>query len=199
MVIGNKFIFYHVPKTGGVWVRENLEKMCKVEVKQSPNKSFWGGHHEPPTSKEKKFTFCFFRNPFEWYRSLWKYKNTGTSWVGRREKGEYLYDLGVACDTFNGFIKKLFDKYPEGFCTTTFRKYETVDFIGSCENLISDFETAMMLSGETVDWTKLNKKKMNNSEDSLRANYTPKSEKLVWEADQYIFQNFYPRVRGWSK
>ena len=63
MIIADKFVFVHVPKTGGTWVRRVLERgpeAWKVRV-------IYPGHHcLAGVDVGSRLPFAFVRNPWDW-------------------------------------------------------------------------------------------------------------------------------------
>ena len=195
IIYSNKFIYYHVPKTGGMWVSRSLPKIIKDfkgEAAQFSKPGKFIKHHRVPDGHPDKFTFCFFRNPLDWYKSLFRYKNTRQNWGASKEVEDYFYKIKVNDSDFNSFIKKIFKAHPEGFCSSLFREFESVDFIGRYENLIGDLQKALTLAKEDFDMKLLDTKPFNDSDKSVLAEYTKENEEMVRKADKYIFDKYYP-------
>jgi len=191
-VYTDKFIFYHVPKTGGMWLVRNLPKMVSGVREGGANtkKGKYIPHHLVPDGKPPIFSFCFFRHPLDWYRSIFTYKNTRRNWRVLEEENDYFYKIGVNEDDFNRFIEKLFKVHPEGFCTSLFKEFESVDFIGKYENLMEDLKKALTMAGEDFTFDNLGRPD-NVSDKSVVAEYNKKNKKMVEKADKYIIDKYY--------
>lgn len=64
MIICKQFVFVHVPKTGGTWMRNELRKLPSFLEERTHHVAF----KEEPSEKH---TFALVRNPWDWYASLY--------------------------------------------------------------------------------------------------------------------------------
>ena len=91
----DRFLFIHVPKTGGMWVTEALQE-AGVEVEEEI-----GATPEHPLLSELerrgRFTFAFVREPLSWYASIWKFRNYFHLHKGPTE-GQLPYDRFIELD-----------------------------------------------------------------------------------------------------
>lgn len=147
-------IFYHVPKTGGTWVARamaNAGVECRnasVRKMRHPLAPMIGRTHAAPAcvreaDKEGRFSFCFIREPLEWYRSFWCEKRRA------RKKAWWLEDtffLG-----FEDWVNRMLDERP-GFVTELYGHFVgQVHFVGRTEALSDDLARALELAGEEYD------------------------------------------------
>jgi len=78
--VPGKFVYYHIPKTGGSWFILNCQANIKEEIylgddphwtkdmfKEDKNKSLWNNIKDLPS-------VAFVRNPIDWYMSYWSHK-----------------------------------------------------------------------------------------------------------------------------
>ena len=69
MVITKPFVFVHVPKTGGTWLRERLKRWAPVDWKAR----VISNRHEPwrALTRQERLRPCFWgvRNPWDWHVS----------------------------------------------------------------------------------------------------------------------------------
>lgn len=84
----DKCIFYHIPKTGGLWVEKTVNKLGigkeeeisldSIEYFIKHPRGIFLKHIVPDDVSEKNkrglFSFCFVRHPIEWYKSFWNYQ-----------------------------------------------------------------------------------------------------------------------------
>ena len=138
-----KFIFLHIPKTGGTSVEKYIKPYC-----------FRIGHHHLPAERMKKrigskkfdqyFKFTFVRNPWDKYVSEDKwYTNKQCYWPKQCEKKIYREM------TFKEFLKN-FDPYdkPHAFSySKMIGDFESFDFIGKFESFEKDFRKICLLTG----------------------------------------------------
>ena len=75
---GSTFIFTHIPKTGGNWVREEVRQLGTV-VRQP----FHGKPREEDI--QGKMVFCFVRHPVLWLRSFWGIRTRSNWEIGGRD------------------------------------------------------------------------------------------------------------------
>lgn len=202
-VATNNFIFYHVPKTGGTWVKVALEaagvRTWAVHTTGGPHPFNLKWAHScpgtvPERSREGRFSFCFVRRPVPWYTSYWAFRSR----KGARRDENFPAD-GLWSDDFDQFVNNLLDAHPGGFVSALYQYYtgpdcSGVDFVGRQESLADDLVRALTLAGESFD------------EEALRAtgrcNRSPgKLKKLcvlsdatrarVAECERWILETFY--------
>jgi len=104
MIIHPKFIFVHLPKTGGTFLTKFLSKHIP-ESKELKNDV-----HRPLYyfKKIEKITFGFIRNPFDWYISLFS-ANTHGAGPTRPNRAQWFSHKNVRTDP-NIFIDYLLNK-----------------------------------------------------------------------------------------
>jgi len=189
----DKVIFYHIPKTGGRWVKA---AMIYAGVPYRRAKYYYGTDRKPPKElvkahalrlkrehetplgvlnedKDKLFSFTFVRRPLTWYKSFWAHRMLADGIEGRmRMTNSFPLDW-IWDGNFEKFIANVLRKYPDGFLTDVFRLYvgkdgKALDFIGKQENLREDLIRALTLAGETFDKKKIMKvKRVNISSGSI--------------------------------
>ena len=77
--------FLHLPKTGGSWVVKCLEDSGIDFYEINPEHKCKGGHTGYYYKWQNGFSFSFIRNPFDWYKSLFKF-NKGANEIPYWEK-----------------------------------------------------------------------------------------------------------------
>ena len=90
-----KFIYIHIPKTGGISIRSKIAKIPGTLNTDPPHGSIDFLSKKYNTNDYYKFTTV--RNPFDWYKSFFSYK--GSSW---------------SHDIYSPDDKKNFDKWING-------------------------------------------------------------------------------------
>jgi len=195
-LILKKGIFYHVPKTGGVWVRSVLKLMRLVEHEYHEDILPMGelnlrAEHVSPLHADKsvvgdKPSFAFIRNPIAWYKSIWKYKSQG-GWTDVYVK--------YKDKDFNVFMKNIMDISP-GFLTRMYKEFDGVDYLGKQENLENDLISILETLGEEVDYDIVGKvKPLNTSDypvDKRLCEYDPKILERMKKLEKWIFEKYYP-------
>ena len=139
----DKFLFIHVPKTGGNWVNAVFQ-MTGIQVQPESGQT----PHHPPLSeldRRGRFTFAFVREPLSWYGSFWQFRNYHLLHKDPAHAGH-------PCDPFVGldfpdFIEKVVEHLP-GFLSGHYAQFvgrigQEIDFIGRYENLEDDLVFAL--------------------------------------------------------
>ena len=148
-------VFYHIPKTGGVWVREATHRagipvneiaasdVCGKETLQELRYAFY---HASPHNilLQDKFSFCFVRHPLTWYQSPWAH-NMKNNWP---DNGPFIRK--VRSENFEEFVRKVI-AYRPAYISQMYRLFESADFIGHYESLADDLVCALHMAGETFD------------------------------------------------
>lgn len=158
-LVADKFMFLHIPKTGGMWIRHAI-KVLGIDhfevadqhthfTKNGENDRLLAAH-----SKEfykNKFIFSFVRHPLSWYQSRWAFRMKH----GWRPSLHPL-DFNCASNDFAVFVDNAIRYRPTGWVTEEYTNFIDnvpwpINFIGRCENIVEDLITALKLSGEDVD------------------------------------------------
>ena len=154
--------FVHIPKTGGIWVKQCLESCAKSSIQK--NHVADTAHFVPDV--EGRGVFLFVRHPCSWLESLFsqrKYK--GWNWDTRNEleakcKANNFNKFIDNISQMEGVINRYFDKYTQ--------KYEADNDlqVGKTESLSIDLIRLLKYFNEDFDEgsiKKFNVKKINNS------------------------------------
>jgi len=87
-------IFYHIPKTGGSYVRKIIESLTDDWSQIGKT------HATPYDTSLALYSFCVVRDPIDWYRSYFRYRISG----GRGGWNmDCMFDKVCAADTFEKF------------------------------------------------------------------------------------------------
>ena len=147
--VGNeRFVFLHIPKTGGSWVSQAMAN-AGIELDEL-------GAHPQGAEVEigGRFTFAFVREPLSWFGSAWKFH--------RRVSLSHWPTINDWIDLdFPGFVDGMVVSSP-GYLSEYFRAFigppeDQIDFVGRYEQLADDLVTALRSAGQDFD------------EDALRA------------------------------
>lgn len=154
----NKFIFLHIPKTGGMSVGQTLYNLMGVTKKYDG----FGIHHDEFNKDifRDYFVFTFVRNPWDRFYSQYKFRSffKKHSFEFATENFEPLFkkDLGGIPDTLNNTYETPIDKvsnsagefihlasqveFLKGKFSQNVDRFPYIDFIGRFENLQNDFD-----------------------------------------------------------
>jgi hypothetical protein len=152
-------LFFHIPKTGGGWVRHALlqeglsqaEVRCMTHVLENVQPKYPCCIHTPTYYVTEAifnsvFTFTFIRHPLSWYKSRYAFG------IKRMQSQKNAIDLEYLEGGFESFVSKIINKHKDGYVSKLYRLYcdtlNVFDFIGRQENLTEDLITALTLAGE---------------------------------------------------
>lgn len=149
-------VFFHVPKTGGTWVRyavarSGIETNEVIKsMKHGKIEPIYAFHAKPSqVACHGRFRFAFVRHPFSYYQSYWAYRQILSKWND--------FDRTHMHRDFSMFVRSVTNAFPLGWVSSIYRKYvgevdhPLVDFVGKKESLIDDLITALRLAGEEFD------------------------------------------------
>ena len=196
-------VFYHVPKTGGSWARFAINNAGISRYEIGPNRT--NPHGLPCEVKEfcesarDMFSFCFVRNPCDWYKSFYCFRCLKGWKPGHEKIDDY------ESEDFEEFIMNCVDQSP-GWLTERFRPYvDDVDFVGKQENLCDDLILALNTAGEHFSEDDIRSVAPINqaallstsAEDDAspkrygdRAVLTPKLRQMIYESERATFERF---------
>jgi hypothetical protein len=182
--------FYHLPRTGGTWVRNVLFSgavVGQVEplIKHFRNRdAFLTRKHIPPTVvKPKNFSFAFVRHPLDWYQSIWKYRTRFGEWEAKNN-----CKLTEKCgrNDFREFIDAVIKNYPEGYYTKIVEEFAMVDFMGRQESLADDLIKALTMAGEKFDEEVIRNYKRAHVSRNIEVSYTPKQKEKLLKIERKV-------------
>jgi hypothetical protein len=137
----DKYIFYHIPKTGGTYFRA-------VIAQSFGNREELGHTHNTPLEvpNHKKYTsITIVRNPLDWYKSFFRYR-TVSNW----RKGHFI-DKHAKAKNFNKFMENMLYAYPCGYVTS--RYLSVIPFVNKIfrtETLDADIQKFFKEIGKEV-------------------------------------------------
>lgn len=175
----DKSIFYHIPKTGGSWLRVAIRNAGLKTVRSKrfgwTHPSCWHKEHSTPSdaiNTKGLFSSCFVRHPITWHESFWcywllkrrKFKTRGERGKRGETNSDFLEFMHNSRDpiekcweeSYEGYLLNVLDRFPDGYLTGLYNEFiDHVDFIGKQENLLQDLIIALTLAGEEYDEYKL--------------------------------------------
>jgi len=196
----DKSVFYHIPKTGGIWVKEAMRagglELSRCRNKRVSHSFALKREHATPDvvceeEKAGRFSFCFVRGPVGWLRSFWCYRiKTGAL------DPKFPLD-GLWHGEFESFVLNVLGAYPGGFVTKLYRFYvDDVDFVGRQERLANDLMWALVLAGEQFDEQKLRATRWRNvsaasPQLASLCQLSTETEARVEAAESWVLDRFY--------
>lgn len=198
-------IFYHVPKTGGTWVRRILEVAgvphrelpCDLcENTADPLSCIHASYHHVilPQDGRKRLAFLFVRHPLTYYQSYWMFKMR-SGWDRNNP-----FDRKFAQEDFQTFVRAVLSGCPR-WVTKTFTEFAgpedspAADFIGKQETLRLDLLRALKYAGEDIDenflmYSSPENESSEGSQWRERCRYTPALREAVCEAEREAMRRF---------
>lgn len=146
MIILPKSVFIHIPKTGGNWVREALINSIKggPVICYYPNNNHHPTVDDIPAEHKHKPTFCFVRDPLDWYASYWRWRIT----EGWQYHQTHPFDIDCADNDYSEFIRKVIQFHP-GFSSRLQRSISCkCSIVGLFEYLTEDLVRCLKTVGE---------------------------------------------------
>jgi len=197
MIIDKYFVFLHVPKTGGTWIR-NILRNRTTFVHEFKDHRF-----QIPTEQQHKPVFAFVRNPWDFYVSA--YTHYHHNW--EKQQHEFSYRrLGRRPDTHQAFLEKRFggsfedmilhQKSKKDFISKTFETLPTqTQFLryedGLANALIQFFEDSKIPYQEAPirqqDASRFNAHFQHRSGDTT---YTQQMNDIVLEFDNFVISRW---------
>lgn len=182
-------IFFHIPKTGGSYVRYILRinfSDCK-EI-GNPIESWQIQSHSRPfeiTMDEFKqnIKFCTIRHPINWYKSHYRYR-VKTGW-----RDNFPLDIMCHSETFQGFIENVLEKWS----TYVTELYE--NYVPYCDYYIYQEQLESQLTKLLQSWnyTIITKPVLiNDTSRDIDTTLDPKLEEKILQAEQHVIQKYYP-------
>lgn len=207
----HKFIFFHIPRTGGTSVEHVLRPYSNFlyrhdiiynffasYIHEQPKLSFFQSHTKAINVQEKisqkrydsytKFAVC--RNPFDWLASVYFFSLKSIK--ENKENFKELHSVVQDSEDFKAFCKKICETNNSGFqklFVTNNDKELIVDHIIHFENLDEGFNKIAKVLDLEIKLQKINSSDRKQKWQSL---YTPEILEMVYQSykEDFIFFNY---------
>jgi hypothetical protein len=215
--------FIHVPKTGGTWCRTAIKRAKLPHFESGPNvKRMLSRTHatlrkalptinqrdwrKGDTTKVKRFTFGFVRNPLDWLASRWADAIRKYGGVANHDH-DHWFNAAFSHD-FSTYVDGVIEIEPSVPSNAIlgrlgFHKDGAVwvpddckiDFIGKQENLVDDFVKALHLAGEKFSEKRvraLPPQRVAGQLDRFKRQivWTDKQRRAIYEANKQLFDDY---------
>lgn len=202
MLITNKTGFLHIPKTGGIWVRDTLRQTSIYKKECGHPHDFYSNIKY--NNKHKLKIFCFVRHPVSWFISHWAHWKDNPQRKERNIKkmkaGVDLYQkyskdfvdflriddlkksINIFCIKYRGWMIKFYEDYTKD-----------CDFIGKQENLREDLLFFLQKAGEKLTKKDIeliknyNKKNISSSRNTI---LTKEQIALITESQKEVLKKY---------
>lgn len=193
----DKFVFLHIPKTGGMWASSVLRKVSLT---------FMLGHqhsHFPQLLEfnaedwyNERFIFTIVRHPITWYQSVWAFRMK-SGW-----KMNHPLDANCASNDFHTFVSNVLSYKPDGWVTWLYDQYiqyvpNGIDFVAKIENGSRDLKTALSMTNIKYDENiidnlpRINDSDMDGKSSKHWAKYTPELFDRVMAVESKAISRYY--------
>lgn len=195
-----KSTFLHIPKTGGIWVRNAIKRANINTVEYGEQHSHFNEllKYRDKQFYKKKLIFTFIRHPLSWYQSRWAFR------VKHGWRMRHPLDFNCASNDFHVFVKNCIKHKPGGWVTWLYQSF--IDnapgdvFVGKQENLANDLVKALENAGEVFDEElirdtgKVNTSDMHGKSSKDMAVYTADLIDEVLDVEKFIIDKYYSDI-----
>lgn len=136
LIIENRLAFYHIPRTGGNWIRSTLDEMG-VEYKLLGDFHSTPEEVEPPEGCE---SFTIIRNPKTWIESWYEVLSSTPSDSWSWPIPDWLLFKDCRLDSFPKFIEDVLRINPSCVVEIFAHYVSVTDYVGYTEWLENSFE-----------------------------------------------------------
>jgi hypothetical protein len=173
----------HLPKTGGSWFNAMLDNFHVDYYPIDPEKKCRAGHTGYYYKEHNGFSFGFIRNPYDWYKSLFKFNRltlSNTHWEMEDINKFVLQTIG---SRHNLYEQSLY----------FFGKNYEISYICKYENLLEDTIDALHFAGEPCNESSIAdfyNIRINGTTHIECDDYSTDVKNQIFRADNFIFKRF---------
>jgi hypothetical protein len=196
-IVSDKFVFLHIPKTGGVWVTSALKRITKTSmVGQQHN-------HFPQLLQlydeewyRKRSIFTMIRHPITWYQSRWAFR------VKHGWRLGHPLDFNCSTNDFHAFVEAVLTFKPDGWLTWLYSQYIDnvpggIDHVARLEDGVAGLKRVLGAIDTNYDCAFIdNMPRVNDSDigghsSKYWARYTPELFNRVMAVESRIIDRYY--------
>jgi len=193
----DKFVFLHIPKTGGVWVTGALRRTTSVAMIGQQHSHF------PQLLQlynedwfKKRFVFTMIRHPITWYQSRWAFRIKHGWRLG------HPLDYHCASNDFHTFVENVLNYKPDGWLSWLYDQYIShvpggIDYVARLEKGSAEIKHVLTESGTEFDPAVVDNIKRANDSDmgghssKYWAKYTPELFDRVMAVESKAISRYY--------
>lgn len=184
MIITPSYVYIHLPKTGGWWVRE--------VVLAGGGPCYVGPMHVPADellpAMGGRYSFTVVRHPVTWWRSFWSHSST-RGWPSSLEPFNRIADCCVWY-SYQEFMTRVLNDIPGEYGRIARRYTAGVTRTGRFENLAADLLAFTTEAGAPVPVTL--PPSNTGTYDAERAATTPEVDAAICAAEAEFISEYYP-------
>jgi len=197
-LVTDKFIYAHLPKTGGQFVRHVIDE-CGIEYREEES------YHAAPSALVRNGfdlpILITIRHPVTWYQSRWHHR------LRHGWSAHHPVDWACASNDFNQFVLNVIDYDPNGRFTSLVQLFHrrkkpgsTVDFVLKNETLTDELYHCLVGLGYTIDrdfYNNLRKINVSGKKGVSSADvavYRPEVLEKLLEHEKWVIDTFYDGI-----
>lgn len=194
----DKFIFLHIPKTGGVWLSYAMKRAGLPVTMLGHQHSHFPQLlvlHDEDWYK-KHFIFTMIRHPLTWYQSRWAFRIKHGWRIG------HPLDFNCATNDFHTFVDLALKFKPDGWVTWLYEQYINnvpggIDYVARLEYCADDAVKIFTQVDAKFDEEKIrgtpraNDSDMDGFSSKYWAVYTPELMERVLAVESKIIDRYY--------
>lgn len=182
MIITPSFVYIHLPKTGGWWVRD------VVQASGVPN--YAGPMHTTPDAIlpaiGERYSFTFVRRPETWWRSFWAH-TWQRGWPSSSEPFKRIIDCCM-WSSYAEFMTKVLNDIPGEYSRLVDRYTDGVTRVGRFEHLSRDLKRFSEEAGSPLS-SDLPPSNTGNYDE--RSESTPEIDAEISRTEMAVIRMFY--------
>jgi hypothetical protein len=183
MIITPSYVYLHLPKTGGFWVRD------AIRASGTPN--YVGPMHVPADqllpAVGDRYSFTFVRHPLTWWRSFWAH-SSARGWPSSLEPFHNVINCCVWY-SYQEFMTKVLNDIPGEYTRIVGRYTDGVTRVGLFENLAADLLRLTTEAGHpaSIDCAPNNP----GNYDADRSASTPEIDAEIMRTEAEVIHTYY--------
>lgn len=184
MILTAKYVFAHLPKTGGSWVSEVIHGTgvsCLDTAMHLAPEDFLGAVPD-------RFAFTFVRHPVTWWRSLWNW----THLHGWPSSAYPFQRITQVCKwhSYEAFMERVLTDMPGEYSRIVAVWTEGMHRVGRFESLAADLESILAEAGAPLPGP-IDRPPANIAPyDPLSAS-TPEIDQEIMRTEEYVITEYY--------
>lgn len=184
MLLTERYVFSHMPKTGGIWVSKVLTS--------SGVPYFSGPAHLPPDRflpvLPDRFAFTFVRHPVTWWRSFWAHSEAN-GWPSSSDPFDKITQVRL-WHSYEAFMERVLTDMPGEYSRIVDRWTTGMHMVGQFEHLADDLAAILAEAGCPVYGT-ITEPPANVGSYSEASRTTPEIDAEIMRTEAAVIAEYY--------